>query len=235
MPETDADKTPYNPFDLTKVWSHGDYPLIDVGIMELNRNPDNYFAQIGSRVLAVQHRARHRLLAGQNAASAHLLLRRCASLPAGNALRGAACQYAALPRQYYHKDGPMRFFANNPNPDAYYEPNSFNGPVERPETAEPPLRISGDADRYDHRQGNDDYSQPRALFNLFDDGQKPGSSPTSPTMQGVPDYIVERQLSHFEKVHPDCAAGVRRRRARSRRTHKLADLETPARFGVLSL
>jgi catalase len=46
MPETEAEKTLYNPFDLTKVWPHGDYPLIDVGIMELNRNPENYFAEV---------------------------------------------------------------------------------------------------------------------------------------------------------------------------------------------
>src|SRR3546814_19221890 len=46
MPEAEAAKTPYNPFDLTKVWPHGDYPLIEVGVMELNRNPDNYFAEL---------------------------------------------------------------------------------------------------------------------------------------------------------------------------------------------
>ncbi len=46
MPEMDAEKAPFNPFDLTKVWPHSDYPLIEVGILELNRNPDNYFAEI---------------------------------------------------------------------------------------------------------------------------------------------------------------------------------------------
>ena len=46
MPETDASKCPFNPFDLTKVWSHKDYPLIDVGVLELNRNPENYFAEV---------------------------------------------------------------------------------------------------------------------------------------------------------------------------------------------
>ena len=76
------------------------------------------------------------------------------------------------PVNTYHKDGHMRFFPNFPNADAYYEPNSFNGPVEIPEFAEPPLKISGDADWYNHREGNDDYIQPRALFNLFDEGQK---------------------------------------------------------------
>jgi catalase len=46
MPESDAGMTPYNPFDLTKVWPHKDYPLIEVGILELNRNPENYFAEV---------------------------------------------------------------------------------------------------------------------------------------------------------------------------------------------
>lgn len=72
------------------------------------------------------------------------------------------------------------------------------------------MKISGDASRYDHREGNDDYGQPRALFNLFDDGQKARLfSNIAEAMQGVPDNIVERQLAHFGKVHPDYAAGVR--------------------------
>ncbi len=104
----------------------------------------------------------------------------------------------------------MRFFPNFPNPDAYCELNSFGGPVESPEFAEPPLKISGDADRYNHREGNDDYGQPRALFNLFDDSQKARLFfNIAEAMQGVPDEIIERQLAHFEKVHPDYAAGVR--------------------------
>ena len=119
--------------------------------------------------------------------------------------------FPKCPVNHYHKDGHMRFFPNNPNADAYYEPNSFNGPVESPDFSEPPLKISGDADRYDHREGNDDYGQPRALFNLFDDGQKARLfSNIAEAMQGVPHEIVERQLGHFEKVHPDYAAGVRK-------------------------
>ncbi|MCR3842121.1 catalase, partial [Pseudomonas aeruginosa] len=46
MPEKEAATYRYNPFDLTKVWPHGDYPLIEVGFFELNRNPDNYFAEV---------------------------------------------------------------------------------------------------------------------------------------------------------------------------------------------
>ena len=44
MPEGDAEKTPFDPFDLTKIWPHRDYPLIEIGVLELNRNPENYFA-----------------------------------------------------------------------------------------------------------------------------------------------------------------------------------------------
>ena len=46
MTEDQAKKMPYNPFDLTKVWYHAEYPLIEVGYFELNRNPDNYFAEV---------------------------------------------------------------------------------------------------------------------------------------------------------------------------------------------
>ncbi len=106
----------------------------------------------------------------------------------------------------------MNFFGQKSGtPDAYYEPNSFNGPKQAPEYGEPPLKISGDAARYDHREGNDDFSQPRALFNLFDADEKSRLfSNIAGAMAGVPDEIVERQLALFEQVHPDYAAGVRK-------------------------
>jgi catalase len=212
MPETDAEKTPYNPFDLTKVWPHGDYPLIDVGIMELNRNPDNYFAEIEQAAFSPSN-----IVPGIGFSPDKMLQARIFSYADAHRHR-LGTHYEALPVNAphspvhnYHKDGQMRFTPNNPNPDAYYEPNSFGGPFERPEFAEPPLKISGDADRYNHREGNDDYSQPRALFNLFDEGQKARLfSNIADAMRGVPEVIVERQLGHFEKVHPDYAAGVRR-------------------------
>ncbi|RPI61565.1 MAG: catalase, partial [Planctomycetaceae bacterium] len=211
MPESDADKTPYNPFDLTKVWPHGDYPLIDVGIMELNRNPDNYFAEVELAAFSPSN-----IVPGIGFSPDKMLQARVFSYADAHRYR-LGTHYEALPINapktqvnHYHKDGAMRFFANNPQPDAYYEPNSFNGPVQHPEFAEPPLAISGDADRYNHRAGNDDYSQPRALFNLFDAHQKMRLfTNLAEAMQGVPDNIVERQLGHFEKVHPEYAAGVR--------------------------
>lgn len=109
----------------------------------------------------------------------------------------------------------MKFTPANANADAYYEPNSFDGPVQDPTVAEPPLKISGDAFRYNHREGNDDYSQPRALFNLFDEGEKARLfGNIAAAMVGVPEQIVDRQLAEFAKVHPDYAAGVRSARSK---------------------
>lgn len=106
----------------------------------------------------------------------------------------------------------MRFFPNDTgNPDAYYEPNSFNGPAEDASVKEPPLKISGDGDRYNHRIGNDDFSQPRALFELFDAGQRARLfSNIAAAMGGVPPVIKERQCRLFDQVHPEYGAGVRK-------------------------
>ena len=164
------------------------------------------------RLLAVERRAGHFLVARQDAASAHLLLCGCASLSARHALRSAAGERIEMPVHHYHKDGPMRFFpAKTGNVDAFYEPNSFNGAAQDERFAEPPLPISGDADRYNHRDGNDDYKQVTALFNLFDAGQKARLFLNcAEAMWGIPHEIAERQLAHFKKVHPDYEAGVRR-------------------------
>ena len=114
----------------------------------------------------------------------------------------------ASPVNTYHMDGPMRFDAPD-GPDAYYEPNSFNGPVQDEKYLEPPLKISGDASRYDHREGNEDYNQAGNLFRLMNDDQKQQLfNNLAEAMAGVPANIVERQLGHFHKANPAYAAGV---------------------------
>ncbi|MFP1131122.1 catalase [Asticcacaulis sp. W401b] len=212
MPELEADTTPYNPFDLTKVWPHSDYPLIDVGVIELNRNASNYFAEIEQAAFSPSN-----IVPGIGFSPDKVLQARLFAYADAHRYR-LGTHYEALPVNapkcpvnHYHRDGSMRFFDNfQSNPDAYYEPNSFGGPSEAPQYREPPLRISGDADRYDHREGNDDYSQPRALFNLFDDAQKERLfANIAASMAGVPDVIIERALTHFERIHPDYAEGVR--------------------------
>ncbi len=212
MTEQQALETPYNPFDLTKVWPHGDFPLIEVGMMELNRNADNYFAQIEQAAFSPSN-----IVAGIGFSPDKVLQARVFSYADAHRHR-LGTHYEALPVNapkcpvhHYHKDGAMRFFDNGTgNPDVYYEPNSFGGPVQDPSVAEPPLRISGDADRYDHRDGNDDYTQPGNLFRLMtQDQQGRLFSNYADALQGVPDNIVERTIGHLTKADPAYGAGVR--------------------------
>ncbi|MEG0820238.1 MAG: catalase [Burkholderiaceae bacterium] len=211
MPELEAEKTLFNPFDLTKVWPHGDYPLIEVGVMELNRNATNYFAEIEQAAFSPSN-----VIPGIGFSPDKMLQARIFSYADAHRYR-IGTHYEALPVNaprcpvhHYHKDGAMRFTPNLPNANAYYEPNSFKGPQQAPEFREPPLRICGDADRYNPREGNDDFSQPRALFRLFDAGQRQRlCSNIAAAMAGVPSEIVERQLALFDRVDPAYGAGVR--------------------------
>ncbi|HEX6212883.1 MAG TPA: catalase [Methylomirabilota bacterium] len=208
MPEADAERTAYNPFDLTKVWPHREYPLIEVGILELNRNPENYFAEIEEaafspanvvpgvshspdkmlqfRIFAYADTHRHRL--GVNYESLPVNRPQC-------------------PVHTYHRDGAMRF-DDNGGRTVHYEPNSFGGPVEDARFKEPPLGISGDADRYDSRT-EDDFTQPGNLFRLLPAAGKARLFRNlAAAMQGVPDFIVKRQLEHFAKADPAYGEGV---------------------------
>ncbi len=209
MPELDAEKTTYNPFDLTKVWPHKDYPLIEVGIVELNRNPEHYFAEIEQSSFSPSN-----IVPGVAFSPDKMLQARIFSYADAHRYR-VGTHYEALPVNRpknqvsnYHADGSMRFDAPK-GTDAFYEPNSFNGPVEQKSVQEPPLRIHGDADRYNHRDGNDDYGQVRALFHILGhDQQQRLFGNIAAAMQGVPQPIVDRQVMHFNRVDPAYGAGV---------------------------
>ena len=217
MPEAEAANTPYNPFDLTKVWPHGDYPLIEVGVMELNRNADNYFAQIENAAFSPSN-----IVRGISFSPDKMLQARIFSYAdahrhrLGTHYESLPVNQPKVPVHHYHKDGAMNYHGlATGNPDAFYEPNSFNGPVEAPRTKEPPLDLTGVMDRHDHRaaegSGVDDYSQPRALFNLFDDEQKQRLFQNiAEAMKGVPQAIIDRQLALFDQVHADYGKGVRK-------------------------
>ena len=211
MPEMDAEKTPYDPFDLTKVWPHGDYPLHEVGILELNRNVDNYFTEVEQAAFSPSN-----FVPGIGPSPDRMLQARIFAYADAHRYR-LGTHYEALPVnqpkcpvRHYHKDGAMRFFRNDTgNPDAYYEPNSLGGPTEDPSYREPPLRLSGNADRYDHRCGNDDYTQPGNLFRLMTHEQRERLMDNiRDAMQGVPLDIVRRQVTHFYRADPDYGIGV---------------------------
>ena len=209
MPEADADKHWYNPFDITKVWPHADYPLIEVGILELNRNPENYFAEVEQAALTPAN-----IVPGVGHSPDKMLQARIFSYADAHRYRvGVNAEQLSVnkprcPVHHYHADGTMRL-AGHANPDAYYEPNSMGGSVQDERYREPPLTLSGTADRYNHRDGNDDYRQPGDLFRLMSADQKQQLfNNIAAAMQGVPLEIVKRQIAHFHKADPAYAAGV---------------------------
>lgn len=219
MPEAEAETTPYNPFDLTKVWPHSDYPLIEVGVMELNRNADNYFAQIEQLAFSPSNK-----VPGIGYSPDKMLQARVFSYADAHRYR-LGTHYEALPVNaprcpvhHYHKDGQMNFFGHRTGAvDAYYEPNSVPGAaVEDPAVAEPPLKISGDAARYNHREGNDDYSQPRALHDkvMTDEQRARLYANIAEAMAGIPEEIANRAIAQFDRVSPAYGEGIRAARAR---------------------
>jgi catalase len=210
MTEADAERAPYNPFDLTKVWPHGDYPPIDIGILELNGNPDNYFAEVeqssfspANVVPGISHSPDKMLqfrIFSYADAHRHRLGTNYESLPVNR---------ARVAVNNYHRDGAMRFDAEIYKGMPHYEPNSFGGPLEDPSAKEPPLKIAGDADRYNHRIGNDDYTQPGNLFRLMNAAQRDRLfNNIAEAMEGVPDAIINRQVEQFAKCDPAYGEGV---------------------------
>lgn len=214
MPEEEAGKQAYNPFDLTKVWPHGDFPLIEVGELEMHTVPENYFQMIENAAYSPSN-----VVPGIGFSPDKMLQARVFSYADAHRYR-LGTHYEALPANapkkaelnHYHKDGAMRFFTNDfGNPDAYYEPNQHNGPVAQIKNPEPPLRIDGDADRYYQEESDIDYVQPRALYNMFSDEQKERLYKNYAAAMGpCSDGVKERWYAVLEKVHPNYAAGVRK-------------------------
>ena len=212
MPEEDADRTPYDPFDLTKVWPHRDYPLIEVGVLTLDRNPENYFAEVEQAGFSPAN-----VVPGIGHSPDRMLQFRVFSYADAHRYRlgvnheSLPVNRPRCPVHTYHRDGAMRFDGNGGGA-VNYEPNRFGGPVEDPGFREPPLRITGDADRYDHRAGNDDHVQAGNLFRLMSEAQRARLMDTiAGAMQGVAEEIVLRQIAHFHEADPAYGEGVARR------------------------
>jgi len=204
MPEKKAGTCTFNPFDLTKVWPHKDYPLMEVGVLELDRNPKNYFAEVEQSAFSPSN-----LPPGIGASPDKMLQARLFAYPDAQRYRIGA-NYQALPVNRpnnvvnnYQRDGAMRFDGNSGSHDNY-EPNDFGGPVQDPSLKEPPLNISGDADRYDAHKGNDDYSQAGALYNMMSEEQKDRLAATiAGTMQSLPKDLALKNVEHFKNCDED--------------------------------
>ncbi|MEN1957247.1 catalase [Luteimonas sp. MJ204] len=210
MPEAEAEKVPYHPFDLTKVWPKGDYPLIEVGEFELNRNPENFFADVEQAAFAPSN-----LVPGISASPDKMLQSRLFNYADAQRYRlGTNYQQipvnaARCPVNSNHRDGIGRVDGNYGS-RLHYEPNSFNQWQEQPQFREPPLQITGDADWWDFRDDDANYyKQPGDLFRLMTpDKQQLLFDNTARAMGDAPDFIKQRHVDNCTKADPAYGAGV---------------------------
>jgi catalase len=200
MTQAQAEAFQWNPFDLTKVWPHGDFPLIDVGTMELNRNPENYFAEVEQSAFKPSA-----LVPGIGSSPDKMLQARLMSYADTHLYRLGANNHEIpvnkprCPVINYMRDGAMAS-AGDYGPAKNYWPNSINGsPQPDAKYDEPTWNLAQViVDRYDSTVDHDDFTQPGNLFRLFDKGQRErlASAIAAPLGQARK-QVQLRQLCHF--------------------------------------
>lgn len=212
MSEEQANNAKFNPFDLTKIWPHADYPLIPVGVMTLNKNPENYFNEVEQAAFSPSN-----IVPGIGYSPDRMLQARIFSYPDAQRYRiGVHYQQLAVNKPVvevnnYYVGGAMNNGSYKQEPHAYYEPNSFGGPVESAKFAEPDLAIGDVAQKFNHREYYADYyTDPRALYKILPADEKNRLySNIAESMEGVKDEIIQRAISHFEQIDPEYAKGVK--------------------------
>ena len=210
MPEADAAKLPYHPFDLTKVWLKKDYPLIEVGVMELNKNPENYFADVEQAAFNPAN-----IVPGIGFSPDKMLQGRLFSYGDTQRYRLGVNHHlipvnrARCPFHSFHRDGAMRVDGNHGS-TLTYEPNSFGEWQEQPEFSEPPLALEGAAFHWNFREDDDDYyTQPALLFNLMTPEQKEALfGNTARDISEAPDMVKIRHITNCYKADPAYGKGV---------------------------
>lgn len=211
LPEKEVDKLGFNPFDVTKVWSHKVVPLIEVGELILNKNVENYFNEVEQAAFCPAN-----IVPGISFSPDKMLQARIFSYADAQRYR-IGTNYHLLPVNRarsevntYNVAGHMNFdtYKNGP---AYYEPNSYvDAPKEHREYLEPNLALEGDAQRHAPLD-QDHFSQPRALFNLMNDNQKQQLfNNIASSMHEVDEKIVLKALALFEQISTEYAEGVKK-------------------------
>ena len=210
VPEEDAAKFPFNPFDLTKVWPHNDYPLIDVGTLELNKNPENYFADVEQAAFNPAN-----IVPGIGFSPDKMLQGRLFSYGDAQRYRLGVNHHQIpvnrprCPFHSFHRDGAMRVDGNHGG-ILGYEPNSDNEWAEQRDFSEPPLRLEGEAAHWSHYDDDDDhFSQVGDLFRLMSaDQQEVLFGNTARAMGDAPREIKVRHARNCYKADPAYGKGV---------------------------
>ncbi len=212
MPLADAADYRFNPFDLTKTWPHGDYPLIPVGRMVLDRNPDNYFSQIESASFDVSN-----VVPGMGFSPDKMLQARVFSYSDAHRYRVGA-NYLQLPVNQpraavhsYNRDGAMRY--TNPG-DPVYAPNSYGGPAANPPAEEVNWWVeAGEIVRsaYVAHREDDDFGQAGTMVReVLDDGARERlvTNIVGHVGDGVVEPVLGRTLDYWRNVDADLGARV---------------------------
>lgn len=210
MTEDQARQSKDNPFDLTKVWYKSEYPLIEVGVLELNRNPENYFADVEQAAFAPSNvvpgisfspdrMLQARLFAYSDAARYRLGVNHH-QIPVNK----PKCPFTA-----FHRDGAMRVDGNN-GANLTYSPNSYGQLQEQPKYKDPALTLDGPADIYDFNEDDSNFfEQPGKLFNLMNPEEKERLfKNTANNMNGVEEFIKRRHILHCYLADPAYGEGV---------------------------
>lgn len=209
MTEDQAHDHGVNPFDLTKVWPHKDYPLIEVGYFELNRNPENVFAEVEQAAFSPSN-----VVPGIGFSPDRMLQARLFAY--GDAARyrlgvnhhQIPVNAARCPVHSFHRDGAMRVDGNYGGQLAYV-PNSDDQWADQPDWREPPLKISGAAGHWDHRVDEDHFEQPGNLFRLMSASEKQALfENTARSLSGVSQQVQQRHIAHCNLADPLYGAGV---------------------------
>jgi catalase len=208
MPFADADNYRFNPFDLTKVWPHADYPPITIGRMVLDRNPANYFAEVEQAAFEPAN-----LVPGIGPSPDKMLLGRLFSYPDTHRHR-IGTNYLQLPINQptapvhtYNKDGAMRYEHSGDQP--VYAPNSFGGPAADPiNYADPSWFTSGELGRYPYaaHRDDDDFVQAGSLWRdvcTETDRDHLVVNIVDHLSDGVDKDMQARAVSYWQKVDPD--------------------------------
>ena len=210
MTEEQAKEYHINPFDLTKVWYHGDFPLHDVGILELNRNPENFFAETEQVAFNPMN-----IIDGIGFSPDKMLQGRLFSYGDAQRYRLGVNHHLIpinrprCPYHSYHRDGQMRT-DDNMGRTISYEPNSYGEWQDSPHLKEPPLAVSGEVYNYDERElDNDYYTQPGKLWRLMSvEDQKVTCENTARAMGDAEIFIKQRHIRNCHRADPAYGEGV---------------------------
>ncbi len=205
MTQGQAESFRWNPFDLTKVWPHAEFPLVEVGILELNRNPENYFAEVEQAAFKPSS-----FVPGIGPSPDKMLQARLMSY-ADTHLYRLGVNHGELPVNrprcpvmHYERDGQMATAGYGAQPN--YWPNSLPGTPQPDAAFRDPAWELGQVivDRFDSTQDHDDYTQAGSLYRLFDEGQRArlARAVAAPLSQARRE-VQTRQLCHFFRADAD--------------------------------